>query len=284
MNLQNVAGVGIGLRIPHIQHVLQHKPAVPWFEVHICNFLRGGLNRALLQRVAQDYPLSFHGVSLNLGGADELNRDYLQRLKTAVDEFNPALISEHACFTALGEQHFHDLLPLPLTPEALAHLSERVERVQDFLGRSILIENVSRYTNYPQSQMTEAQFLAELSARSGCGILLDINNAYVNQCNVQESWSDLLTHLPLDAIGEVHLAGFSKIDGTLVDTHGQAVDDEVWRLYSEFVGLRPDVPCLIEWDNNLPNFARLQREAALARQIHDSAEACLSDFKRQQVN
>lgn len=267
---QPCIGAGLGLRIPHIEYVLKNKPDIPWFEVHICNFLRGGLNQRLLKEVARHYPLSFHGVSLNLGGTDALDTDYLQRLKRMVDELNPMLISEHACFTALDGNHLHDLLPVPFTPAAITHFCDRIDQVQCFLGREILIENVSRYTTFKECVMSEADFLSEISHTTGCGILLDINNAYVNQQNLGESLDLFLAALPINNIAEIHLAGFSQQGTQLIDTHSSAVSEAVWNAYQQFTSRHPNIPCLIEWDNDLPDFLTLQQEQIKAQTIIDS--------------
>lgn len=271
MTLKSCTGAGLGLRIPHIQYVLEHRPDIAWFEVHICNFLRGGLNQRLLREVANHYPLSFHGVSLNLGGPGPLDLDYLRRLKNAVDEIQPAMVSEHACFTALDDNHFHDLLPIPYNELAISHFSDRIDQVQTFLAREILIENVSRYTSFDESDRGEAEFLSAVSKNTGCGILLDINNAYVNQQNLGESLDLFLNALPLTSIAEIHLAGFSDVNGQLVDTHGSAVSDEVWESYKIFNQMQPNIPCLIEWDNELPDFPRLHEEQKKAQAIIDES-------------
>ena len=268
---QPLQGVGLGLRIPHLHEVLASKPNVPWFEVHICNFLRGGLNRALLDRIARDYPLSFHGVSLNLGGADELDDDYLQRLKRLVNELEPALVSEHACFTAHNGNNFHDLLPPPFTRQAVSHFVDRIDYVQNLLGRTLVIENISRYCEYSISDMSEGQFLSEICRQSGCELIFDINNAYVNQLNLGVGWRALLEELPLRQISEVHLAGHSLQGELFVDTHSAPVCAEVWLCYREFVERVPNVPCLIEWDNDLPEFSRLLAERDRAQAILEAA-------------
>lgn len=260
-------GAGSGLRIPHIRHVLSESPDVPWFEVHICNFLGGGLNRTLLHQVNERYPLSFHGVSLNLAGTDKLDRDYLQRLKQAIDEFNPGLVSEHACFTAHQGQAFHDLLPVPFTEDAVFHLAKRVSEVQDVIGRQLLLENLSRYVRYPESEMSEGEFLAAVAVEADCGLLLDLNNAWVNQCNLGEDIDAFLDALPAERVGEIHLAGFSEYDGRLIDTHGSEVSDEVWDLFASCYQRFADVPVLIEWDANLPAFERLEQERQRAELI-----------------
>lgn len=278
----DVGGAGIGLRIPHIQHVLQEKPKVPWFEVHTCNFLSAPLNQQLLHQVRKDYPLSFHGVSLNLGGTDPLNHAYLQKLKNAIEQFEPRLVSEHACFTTHNGQHFHDLLPVPYTPAAIDHFANRIEQVQEYLGREILIENISKYYHYPESSLSEAEFLAALCQRTGCRIILDINNIYVNQTNFVDDASLQLPHylatIPAEFIGEVHLAGHSESSGQLIDTHSCEVSNAVWNLFETFLhhwqlttqenqkknSSYP--PCLIEWDTQLPEFTTLEKQRRIAEQ------------------
>ncbi len=264
-------GVGIGLRPVHLHDVAQALSAAPcvapWFEVHICNFLGGGLNQYLLSAIAERYPLSAHGVNLNLGGIEPLDSAYLQQLKAAVDRFKPALVSEHACFNNLGGYYFHDLLPIPYTEEAAKHMAGRITQVQDYLQREILIENVSRYFCYPESQMSEGQFLAAVCDLSGCGLLLDLNNAYVNQYNLAESVEHFMAALPVSRIAEVHLAGFSEQQGRLLDTHNQPVSSEVWALLKQYAELLSPLPCLIEWDSDIPSLPVLLEEAAKADSI-----------------
>ena len=260
-------GAGLGLRSPHIQEVLRDTPEVPWFEVHVCNYMAGGLSRALLDQIAERYPLSFHGVSLNLGGAEPLDQDYLRRLKQMADQLNPGLISEHACFTQHGQVHFHDLLPVPFTEEAVKHMAGRVNQVQDLLGRPILLENLSRYYCYPESGFSEAEFLSALCAETGCGLLLDLNNAYVNQRNLGESADDFIAGLPIERVGEIHLAGFTEVEGRLIDTHASEVCEAVWQIYSDVIALRGEVPTLIEWDSDLPDFSVLQAHRRKAEAI-----------------
>jgi uncharacterized protein (UPF0276 family) len=250
-------GAGLGLRPAHLHQVCREQPAVPWFEVHICNFLGGGLNRALLHHVAESYPLSFHGVNLNLGGTDPLDEEYLGKLGIAVDEFQPALVSEHACFTVHHGLHFHDLLPLPYTWEGVEHLASRIRQVQDHLRRPILIENISRYYAFPESELSEGEFLSAVCRQSGCGLLLDLNNAYVNQCNLGLDLMEFTHSLPLEQVQEVHLGGYSRRGEQLIDSHCCAPGPAVWDYFAAFCELKPDVPCLIEWDNALPPFAEL---------------------------
>ncbi len=267
------AGAGLGLRIPHIHQLLEQLPAVPWLEVHIDNFLQGGLNRALLEKVASHYPLSFHSVNLNLGGVDPLNRDYLALLKLAVDEFQPLLVSDHACFTALAGEQFHDLLPLPFTRAAVAHMAARIDAVQEYLQRPILLENLSQYLHYPAADMNEAEFLSEVCAAADCGLLLDLNNVYVNHCNHGTGVASFIDALPLSRVGEIHLAGYQQLGGQLLDTHGAAVSEPVWEIFRQYCHRHAEVPCLIEWDNNLPDWSQLDAERARAQAIMDHCYA-----------
>ncbi|WP_299176361.1 DUF692 domain-containing protein [uncultured Neptuniibacter sp.] len=271
MTVRGCHGAGLGLRTPHLRDVIRDQPDVPWFEVHICNYLGGGLSHALFEQIQERYPLSFHGVNLNLAGVEPFDPDYLKRLKQRVDRYNPVMVSEHACFTSHQGHLFHDLLPVPFTEAAVLHLAARIRQVQDLLGRQIMIENLSRYFVYEESELTEGQFMAAVCSEADCGLLLDLNNAYVNQRNLGESVEDLLKELPLDRVGEIHLAGFAEQDGVLIDTHGSAICNEVWDIFEQFVQLRPNIPTLIERDNNLPDFSSLELERSKAQQILDQA-------------
>jgi uncharacterized protein (UPF0276 family) len=266
-NAYGCSGVGLGLRPAHVHEVLNTLPDIPWFEVHICNFLGGGLNRSLLHKVREHYPLSFHGVNLNLGGVTPLDTDYLGQLKQAADEFEPGLISEHACFTEHDAHYFHDLLPVPFTDEAVMHMASRINRVQDILEREILIENVSRYYQYDAVTLTEGEFLSAVCEEGGCGLILDLNNAYVNEHNLGESLAQFVDTLPMDKVREIHLAGFNKTEGQWIDSHSCAVSEEVWALYRHYAEQFPRVPCLIEWDANLPAFTVLQEQQQQAHTI-----------------
>lgn len=258
------ASIGLGLRLPHVHEVIRTRPDVPWFEVHICNYLGSRLNKGLLGKVREDYPLSFHSVSLNLGGTDPIDLAYITQLKHAISDFQPMLVSDHLCFTAHRNKAYHDLLPIPYTHLSLKNISERVTQIQDILGCRILLENASRYYCYPANDMSEAEFLSELCARTGCHILLDLNNAYVNQHNHGVDAVGFMQALPKTDIKEIHLAGHSQQHDRLVDTHNCAVDRAVWALYHRYCAINPDVPCLIEWDQQLPSFSRLWQEARLA--------------------
>ena len=267
--------VGIGLRAPHADQVLAERPPVPFFELHSENFFaEGGPNRELLDALRRDYPLSLHGVGLSLGSADALDADHLARLGRLVAHAQPGLVSEHVCWGAIDGRHYNDLLPLPYTEEALALMTRRVRAVQDALGRTILVENVSSYIHFTHSTMTEWDFLAELSRRSGCGLLLDVNNVYVNSVNHGFDAHDFLDGIPGQAVGEMHLAGFTRKRGLggdlLIDSHDRRVDAAVWALYAEALRRYGPKPTLIEWDQDLPDFAVLEDEARLATEHLDA--------------
>jgi uncharacterized protein (UPF0276 family) len=257
---------GIGLRAPHHAAVLATAPDVGWFEAHAENhFAAGGAARHVLARVRERWPLSLHGVGLSLGATDPLDCEHLAKLRALVREFDPVLVSEHACWGSHDGVHYNDLLPLPYTTEALLHLAARVREVQDALGRQILIENVSSYLQFRDADLHEWEFLAALVAESGCGLLLDVNNVYVSACNHGFDARAYLAGLPATAVGEIHVAGHTRVPHgdaeILIDTHGTAVCDEVWALYADALARFGDVPTLVEWDTDLPSLDVLVAEA-----------------------
>jgi len=262
------ARAGVGLRTPHYAEVLNTRPAVPWFEVHSENFFAdGGRPHEILERVRETYPLSFHGVGLSLGSTDPLNRWHLDKLKGLVDRYQPGLVSEHLCWSSVEQRYLNDLLPLPYTQEALNHVATRIEQVQDYLGRQILIENLSSYLEFTDSEMPEWEFLRAVARQSGCAILLDVNNIYVNARNHGFDPVQYLNAIPVHAVKEMHLAGHSDDGACLIDTHNQPVCEEVWQLYARAVDRFGPVPTLIEWDMDLPAFEVLQAEAQRAQNI-----------------
>jgi uncharacterized protein (UPF0276 family) len=264
--------IGIGLRQPHYHKVFETKPELGFVEVHSENFfLDGGASMHALERARADYPVSLHGVGLSIGSADRLAEQHLAHLVRLAERIEPALVSEHLCWGAIDGLHFNDLLPLPLTREALALVAERVDRVQNALGRRILIENVSAYVEYRGSELTETAFLAELACRSGCGILFDVNNLYVNAKNFGFDAHARLAELPASAIDQIHLAGHTEVDGCLIDTHGSRVCAEVWALYDTACKRFGPRPTLIEWDTDLPPLEILLDEVGRARSIADGA-------------
>ena len=265
---------GIGLRAPHVGQVLAEHPPVPWFEVHSENyFADGGPALAAIDRIRADYPLSLHGVGMSLGSTDPLDLAHLLKLKRLVDRVEPALVSEHLCWSSVNGRHFNDLLPLPYTSEALDHVCTRVAAVQDFLGREILVENVSSYLTFPETTIPEYEFVVAVAARTGCRLLVDVNNIYVNARNHGIDADAYLAAIPPESVAEIHLAGFDASGPCLIDTHGAPVAPEVWALYERALTRFGPVPTLIEWDTDIPAFAVLQREAATAQSY---LEACLA--------
>lgn len=266
------AQAGIGLRPLHFREVLDEHPRVSWFEVHSENFFcDGGELPRTLDAVRRAYPISLHGVGLSLGSSDRLHVEHLAKLKQLIERVQPALVSEHLCWGAIGARHLNDLLPLPYTEEALDLMVEHVTAAQEYLGRTILLENVSSYLNYRHSAIPEWEFIAALAERSGCGILLDVNNVYVNSVNHGHSATCFIQAIPGKAVKEIHLAGFTRKTGLpvelLIDSHSRPVADDVWELYRLAIGHCGPVATLIEWDQDLPPLATLLGEAAKAEEI-----------------
>ena len=271
------AQAGIGLRFQHNQAVLEEHPNVAWMEVHTENYMGGGRPPALLDLVRRDFPIALHGVGLSLGSAEGLDLAHLERIRQVVGRFEPGLVSEHLSWSAVGGAYLADLLPLPMTEEALDVVCRNVEQAQDFLQRQILVENPSSYLQYRHASIPEWEFITAVAARTGCGILCDVNNIYVSSCNHGWDPSVYLDALPIDAIGEIHLAGHTvrQLDGgyTLrIDDHGARVADEVWALYETALARFGPRPTLIEWDNNVPPLAVLLEEAAHAELLIHKTE------------
>ena len=264
---------GIGLRSQHYGAMLESMPDVGWLEVHGENyFCAGGQPLHVLERLRGHYPLSVHCVGLSLGAVNPVDLRHLQKLKSLIDRFEPALVSDHLSWGKVDATWFNDLLPLPYTEEALAVVCRNVEMTQEFLGRSMLVENVSSYLTYRHSYIPEAEFVVEVTRRTGCGILLDDNNIYVNAVNHGIDPGDYLAAIPAAAVKEIHLAGFEESDGCLIDTHSRRVADPVWRLFADAVRRFGPRPALIEWDTDLPPLALLVEEAATADQVLRGAE------------
>lgn len=268
-------GVGIGLRSMHYQTVLEERPSVPFYEVVSENYMgirqgSGGRPLEMLEKVRRDTPVFLHGVSMNIGSSDPLRPDYLERLKTLIQRIEPEYVSDHLCWTGVGGENLHDLLPLPFTEEAVRHVVSRVRRVQDLLGRRFFLENVSSYVTFASSEMTEWEFLCEIAARADCGILLDVNNVYVSAQNNGFDPMTYLRHIPEGRVGYMHLAGYAEQEGLLIDTHGQSVSAPVWDLYAEATRLFGAIPTLIEWDENIPPLKTLLDEAAKAEAVRQT--------------
>jgi hypothetical protein len=262
------SGVGVGLRACHYRDFLQQRPVVDWLEVHTENYLqKGGLDRYVLFELRQHYPISLHGVGLGLGSAQGFSDAHLQQVRELADQLQPFLVSEHLCWGAVADRNLNDLLPLPLSWQALDLICQRVDQVQEALRRPILLENVSTYLRYRSDAMGEIEFLAAVAQRTGCQVLLDVNNLYVNQCNQQESAIDALAALPMHIVGEIHLAGHTLTPEVVIDDHGARVAAPVWDLYRAALQRFGAVPTLIEWDTDIPPLAVLLGEADIAREM-----------------
>jgi uncharacterized protein (UPF0276 family) len=267
-----IAGAGIGLRTCHIDEVLREQPAVSWFELLADNHLaEGGLVAAQIETVRARYPLALHCVGMSLAGPDPLDLAYLQRVRDLRDRTEAAWVSDHLCFTAVDGRHYHDLLPFPYTGEALSHVKARVLSVQDFLGEPLVVENVSSYLRFADSSLSEAQFLSELSQETDCLLLLDVNNLYVSHVNHGDDLKDFLAALPLSRVQEIHLAGYERKEGYLLDAHNNRVSAPVWDIYEQVCCSLPQVPSLIEWDNDIPSFGVLMEEASRAQSFATTA-------------
>jgi uncharacterized protein (UPF0276 family) len=267
-------GHGVGLRTEHYEEVLASKPAVDWFEVISENFMvPGGNPRRVLRAVRERYPLVLHGVSLSIGSTDPLDERYLDELAALATEVQPAWISDHLCWGSIDGMVAHDLLPLPYTEEALRHVVARVERVQERLGRRILLENVSSYMSFRHSEMPEWEFLTEVARQADCGILLDVNNVFVSAHNHGFDPHEYLARVPAERVGQIHLAGHSARGDLLIDTHDHPVRDEVWDLYRAAITRLGPRSTLIEWDEDVPPLARLVEESARAARAAEEALA-----------
>lgn len=261
-------GFGLGLRVDHYEDILGGHPAVDWFEVLSENYMiPGGRPLAYLARMRERYPLVMHGVSMSIGSSDPLDRAYLARLKQLADSIEPAWISDHLCWTGVDGNNLHDLLPLPYTEEAIAHVAARVREVQDVLGRRIALENVSSYAQFHASQMSEAQFLGAIAERADCLILLDINNIFVSSHNHGFDTHAYLADIPPQRVQQFHLAGHEHQGDLIIDTHDAPVIEAVWSLYAEALRRFGPVSTMIERDANIPPLAELVKELEIARAI-----------------
>lgn len=268
---------GIGLRHPHAAEILERRPSVGWLEVHAENYMDRSHQAGVLEKVAGHYALSVHGVGLSLGSADGIDECHLARLKDVCDRFEPRLVSEHLAWSVGDSIFLNDLLPVPHDEEALAIVCRNIDRTQATLKRRILVENLSAYVTFARSTMTEPEFLSEIVRRTGCGLLLDINNVQVSACNTGFDPYAYVAALPAEAIGEIHLAGYAEnatADGpVLIDNHGSCVAAPVWSLYAAAIERIGQRPTLIEWDSALPPLTTLLGEAMWADLLADSVAA-----------
>ncbi len=275
-SLANFKHAGLGVRVPHVPALLDHPVEGLWLELLLDNWLyAGAIPQKMLAALAERYPLAAHGVGLSLGALQPLDMGYLASVKKTLDACDALVYSEHLSFSWLdtennSTQFIPDLLPLPYTEEALDHLSSRINQVQDYLGRQMLIENISAYIDFAESEISEARFLTELAERTGCGLLLDVNNLYVNQINLGRDAKETLQSIPAKHIQEIHLAGFEQKEGFVIDAHNHCVADEVWELYQEALSLTGPVATLIEWDHDLPELDVLLGEVNKAQHLIDN--------------
>ncbi len=257
---------GASFKADHFADILEAKPDVGFFEVHAENYMgAGGPPHAQLERLRSDYPISVHGVGLSIGGADGLDTDHLDRLKRVVDRYRPALFSEHLAWSTHQGAYLNDLLAVPYTDETLKIVAEHVDQVQSHVGRTMLLENPSTYIKFAENDFDEVAFIAEVQKRTGCGLLLDVNNVYVSAVNHGWDAQDYIARFPLDHVGEIHVAGHAAsedADGSvlLIDAHNGVASDPVMALLTQALTQRSDIPTLIEWDNDLPDWPGLYRE------------------------
>lgn len=267
------ARAGAGLKAEHVAEILDTRPAIGFFEVHAENYMGGGgAPHRQLQAIRRDYPLSLHGVGLSIGGEGPLDRDHLQRLQALNTRYEPGLFSEHLAWSTHDTTYYNDLLPVPYTQETLQRVCDHIDEVQEVMGRRMLLENPSTYVAFDRSTMGELDFLREITRRTGCGLLLDVNNVHVSCVNHQSSAEAYIEAFPMEAVGELHLGGHAPDtddDGRplLIDAHDRAVDAAVWKLYERVLKRTGPLPTLIEWDNDVPAWPVLQSQAQAADRI-----------------
>ena len=259
-------GLGLGLRSKHFNYILEQKPGVDWFEVISENFMdSAGRPRQVLRQIAEQYPVVMHGVSLSIGSTDQLNQEYLKKLKSLAAEVHPLWISDHLCWTGVNSLNTHDLLPVILNEESLAHICKRIMQVQDFLGRPMVFENPSTYLSFKQSTIPEWEFLRYMTNETGCGLLLDVNNVYVSGFNNDFDPEHYIRQLPHHRIVQMHIAGHQHCGDYIIDTHDQKVVKDVWKLFNLAWQLTGGVATLLEWDNHIPDFEDYHDELMKAR-------------------
>ena len=259
-------GVGIGLRIPHYQHILEKKPVVDWFEIISENFMiDGGRPLEVLDRILEQYRVVQHGVSMYFGSVEPLNREHLTRLKKLVKRTNTPWLTDHLCWGSVDGTYSHDLLPMPYTFEAAKKTAEKIRNAQDFLEVPVCVENVSSYAEFHVSEMTEWEFLTEVVERADCGMLFDVNNIYVSSQNHSFDPMDYIENVPHHRVAQIHIAGHSKYEKYILDTHDHPVIDPVWRLYERAIELIGPTATLLEWDDHIPSFEEVHAEALKAK-------------------
>jgi hypothetical protein len=265
-------GVGIGLRIPHYDHILTRKPVVDWFEIISENFMiDAGRPLHVLDRILDQYRVVQHGVSMYFGSAQSADREHLKRLKTLVKRTRTPWLSDHLCWGSVDGTFSHDLLPLPYTWEAVEKTAARIREVQDFLEIPVAVENVSSYAEFTDSQMAEWEFLHEVVERADCGILLDVNNIYVSSVNHDFDPLTYVNAIPAGRVAQIHIAGHSRYEKYILDTHDHPVIDPVWKLYARAIERCGPTPTLLEWDDRIPSFNEVHSEAMKAQRYLDAA-------------
>lgn len=268
MTMPHFSGFGLGMRKPHYAQFLDHRVDVDFIEVISENFMvDGGRPLEILRQVRSHYPVALHGVSMSIGSADGLSSVYLQRLRALVDDIDPLFVSDHLCWTRIDGFNSHDLLPIPYTKEALDLVCANLDRAQEALGRPMLVENPSSYLAFGEADMTEWQFLAEMVRRTGCGLLLDVNNVFVSAVNHGFDPVEYLSGIPTDAVRQIHMAGHSQGQELLIDTHDQPVPTSVWDLYADVMPRLGPVATMIERDDNIPPLEELLDELLVARKL-----------------
>lgn len=261
-------GIGIGLRIPHYSHILSQKPTVDWFEIISENYMvDGGRPLEILDQILDQYQVVQHGVSMYFGSADPLNREHLKRLKTLVKRTKTPFLSDHLCWGSVDGTYSHDLLPMPYTFAAAKVTARRIRQARDYLEVPICVENVSSYAEFHQSEMTEWEFLSEVVERADCGILLDVNNIYVSSKNHNFNPMEYLDNIPHHRVGQIHIAGHSKFEKYILDTHDHPVLDPVWKLYARAIQHCGPTSTLLEWDAHIPSFEEVHGEALKANRV-----------------
>jgi len=267
-------GVGLGLRVPHYQHILSKKPVCGWFEIISENYMvDGGRPLAVLDQILEQYQCVQHGVAMYFGTADKLNNEHLKKLKALVKRTKTPFLSDHLCWGSVDGTYTHDLLPMPYTFAAAKKTAEHVKQAMDYLEVPICVENVSSYAEYHASEMTEWEFLTEVVERADCGILLDVNNIYVSSQNHNFDPYDYINGVPHDRVGQIHVAGHSKFEKYILDTHDHPVLDPVWKMYERVLELCGPTSTLLEWDAHIPTFDEVHREALKANRFLEPARA-----------
>lgn len=267
---------GIGLRSEHYSHIINNRPDTNWFEILTENYMgEGGMPLYYLDKIRQDYPITFHGVGMSLGSADPLNMSYMKKLRTMIKQYQPLQVSDHLSWVSIQRRYAHELLPFPYNTPSLNHLSDKISAAQDYLGIQLLIENPSSYMCLKQSDMSEWDFINQLVKKTGCKLLLDVNNIYVSAFNTSFNAEEYINKIDKQHIAEIHLAGFEDRETHLYDTHGSIVDNKVWNLYQKLIEQTGPVATLIEWDTDIPEFSVLESEASKAQQILDQYSSAI---------